>query len=207
MTTTEQRLTSEVDTKMKHAGEWVFTRLPRPDHPPFRSAERAANLLLDFIGPGARILCMRDQCLRPVRELALERGLDLIVPSKDGNMVYKLPLGAIYDSATRKRTPLVIEPLPTGSRRYVGVVDAVVVGCLGFSERERQLYSYDTDRTASILECMYEGLANGFRLNPDTPVLCIAADCQEVAAWPVEAQSYVRASAVITPSRTILLNH
>lgn len=197
-------LRDDMDAILKRHKEWVYWRWPRPDHPTFRSAPKAAQLLLDAIGPEARILCMRDRCLRPVRELALERGNALMVPSRDGNMVYTLPQSAIYSRGGQRR-PLHIEPLPEGSRRYNGQVDVVVVGCLAWNRFEARLYSYDTERTASILIGLYEGLRNGFRLAPSVPVLCVAADCQEVAGWPDSALGYVEATGVVTPTRIVAL--
>jgi 5-formyltetrahydrofolate cyclo-ligase len=205
MESTEPRLLREMDKRMKKTGEWKYTKWPRPDHPPFRGAACAATRLLDLLGPGVRILCMRDQCLGPLRELALVHGYTLLIPSKDGQMVYRIPENALQGVSLSRSIPLRVEPLPPGTRRYSGGVDVVVVGCLGFDARRPRLYSYDMDRTAGILEGLREGTANGFRLAEDVPVVCLAADCQEVRDWPDDALGYVRAAAVVTPTRTVVL--
>ena len=66
-----------------------------------------------------------------------------------------------------------------------------------------RLYLVDNDASAYLLEEWREGLPNGFRLPPGTPVAAIAADEQEITGWPACMQSFLSASWLFTPTRTV----
>ena len=79
------------------------------------------------------------------------------------------------------------------------------VGCLAFDPICRRLVSFDADRTVSILSDLRDGLASGFRLLPDTLVVALAADCQQIEDWPDQAFGFAEADLVITPTRAVVL--
>jgi 5-formyltetrahydrofolate cyclo-ligase len=84
-------------------------------------------------------------------------------------------------------------------------VDVVVVACLAFNRSQQRLYTYEMERTAYALEELRQGLKSGFKLSADVPVVAVCADEQEVDGWPSEAQGFVKADAVFTPTRDIVL--
>ncbi len=192
----------EIQRRLKRAGEWRFAR-GRPDHPPFKGAERDAQRLLQAMPDAQKLLVMRDAVLRPVREAVLDAGRTLVVPDSEGKKVWIIPQAVMLDRQG-KRIPLRIDPMPRCALAYNGSIDAVVVGCLGFSPTNPYLYSFDTDRTAGVLDSLRDGTENGFHLG-DVPVIAVAADCQQVDNWPDVARSYVRADLVITPTRLVQL--
>lgn len=191
--------------RLKQAGEWLYSR-GRVDHPCFKSARVAAENLLRLLLATAPLLVMRDQCLRPLREFLLELDRPLLCLNKLGDCPYRIPRSALYTPDGRRVVAaLRVEPLPYGAEPYVGAVGAVIVGCLAFDPHSRRLYSFDGDRTAAVLDEMLEGLASGFRLRPDTPVIALAHDCQEVTDWPDAAFGFVQADLVVTPTRAVML--
>lgn len=197
----ETALITVVKGRLRDAGELAWQRHPLPwAHPSFRSCPVAAKRLLDACPGTGAVLIMRDPCLRPVRELVLRRGLTLVVPSRYGDAIYSVPASAIAGGQ-----PLRLDPLPLGSVPYLGPVDIVVVACLAFSATERRLYTFELERTAFLLEQMREGFDGGWTLASDVPVVAVAADQQEVTAWPESAQGLVEADAVFTQTRTLVL--
>ena len=196
-----------VHERLKRAGEWLFAR-GRCDHPPFRSALLAAANLLGLLPAGLPLLVLRDPCLRPLRELALERGYPLVLPDKAGGCVYRVPRTALFAADGRRVVEaLRIDPLPFGSEVYSDSVGAVVVGCLGFDPRRRRLCSFDCDRTAAVLDGLRDGLASGFTLAPETLVIALAHDCQLVDGMPDCALGFAEADLVVTPTRVFLLGN
>lgn len=193
-----------IDARLKVANQWVFTRWPRPDHPPFRGCAEAANRLLRPFPEPLRVLVMRDQSLRPVREAVLVLGHTLLVPDRYGSPAYAIPKSALGAGRVTRPGVLALSPLPRGSYRYLGPADVVVVGCLAFDPRCRRLYSFDAERTAAALESLREP-ESGLLLPADTPVVAVAADEQEVNNWPGGALGFVEADAVVTPTRVIPL--
>ncbi len=194
-----------VRERLKRAGEWVYNK-GRCDHPSFRSAPLAASNLLGLLPPGLQLLVMRDPCLRPLRELALERGFPLLVPDKAGDQVYRIPKDALFSpDGQRVVRALRVEPLPRGSEPYAGPAHIAVVACLAFDPRNRRLCSFDGDRTVCMLDEMRDGLSSGFRLSPDAVVLSMAHDCQEMPGLPGCAFGFAEADAVVTPTRTVKL--
>ena len=197
----ERECYDEIHRRLKQAGEWRFGR-GRPAHPPFQGAERAAHRLLTLL-PARTFLVMRDAALRPVREAVLDSGRILVVPDTEGHAVWRFLPQAMLDPQGN-RTPLTLKPLPRCAQPYTGQVDVVVVGCLGFSA-DPYLYSFDNERVAGVLDNLRDGTDTGFHLGSEIPVIAVAADCQEVSGWPDVARSYVRADAVVTPTRVVNL--
>ncbi len=195
----DHKFRQDIQSRLKSAGDWTFSR-GRHDHPCFASAPRAAEHLLALLPPGAGILVMRDACLRPLRELILRRGDSLLTTDKAGQQAVSIPPSAL---GSEPGAVLRVHPLPKGSELYTGSVDAVVVACLAYSIGQPRLFGFDTDRTAQTLEDLAEGTSPGFRLTPDTPVICLASDAQEVSGWPSEALGYVRCDLVVTATRVI----
>jgi hypothetical protein len=189
--------------RLKRAGEWVYAR-GYVDHPPFRSARIAAANLLRMAPPDLPLLVLRDQSLRALRELMLEQDRVLVVPTKAGDGVYRIPCSALY-AKDGTRIPLKVDPLPRGSVPYVGPVGAVVVGCLAFDPHRRHLISFDIERTVDMLIKAYNGLQGGFKLSRKAPVIVMAADCQEAAGWRKESFGFTQADYVVTPTRLITL--
>ena len=200
VTDDEARLTASIKLKLKEAGELSWQRYPLPHtHPSFKSCAIAAARLLQEIEGAKAILVMRDACLRPVRELILKSGLNLIIPNKSGTGVGLIPQQAMADGVLR------IDPPPPGTTPYTGAIDVVVVACLAFCKSERRLYTYESEHTAYILDELRQGLESGFKLKPNVPVVAVCADQQQVEGWPSEAQGFVEAGAVVTPTRTLIL--
>jgi 5-formyltetrahydrofolate cyclo-ligase len=196
----EAALTASIKLKLKAAGEIIWQRYPLPwTHPSFKSCDKAALRLMAAIGDAKAVLVMRDSCLRPVRELVLKSGLKLIVPLRYATDVALIPSSAVKCGALR------LDPLPEGSEPYTGDVDVVVVACLAFNKSEKRLYTYEMERTAYAFEELKTGLQSGFKLSADVPVVAVCADEQEVEGWPSEAQGFVKADAVFTPTRDIVL--
>jgi 5-formyltetrahydrofolate cyclo-ligase len=194
-----------VHERLKRAGEWLYAR-GRCDHPPFRSAPVAAANLLGLLPAGLPLLVLRDPVLRPLRELALEQGYPLVLPDKSGGCVYRVPRTALFAADGRRLVAaLRIDPLPFGSEVYSAPVGAVVVGCLSFDPRLRRLCSFDSDRTAAVLDGLRDGLASGFTLAPNTLVIALAHDCQLIENMPSCAFGFTEADLVVTPTRVFLL--
>ncbi|NLG00066.1 MAG: hypothetical protein GX565_07935 [Lentisphaerae bacterium] len=197
----ETALIAVIKARLKAAGELAWQRHPLPwTHPGFKSCPVAAARLLDACPGAGAALVMRDACLRHVRELVLIRGLTLAVPCRYGDSVYSIPASAVAGGR-----PLRLDPLPEGSVPYQGTVDLVVVACLAFSASERRLYTFECERTAFVLDELRQGLVNGWSLPADVPVVAVAADQQEVTAWPESAKGFVEADAVFTQTRTLIL--
>lgn len=199
----------EVIERLKAAGEWMYAR-GLPDHPVFKSAPLAAEHLLGYMPADATLLVMRDQALAPLREQVLRSGRRLVVPEKGGAQVFNVPSealgrGRFHGDTAKERGVLKLGNVPKGSKRYSGTVTAVLVACLAFDPTDPYLYGFDTERVALTLEQLREGSSPGFILTDTTPVICLAADCQEVSNWPARARSYVTAHAVVTSSRFVRL--
>ena len=191
--------------RLRASGEYIFSR-GMQDPPAFLNAGKASRRLLAAFSTARTVLTLRPAVLRPLRELVLEEGKTLIVPSKCGTYVSKIPRDALFDTAGNRVMPsLAIHPPPPGSVLYTGPVDVVVVACLGFCVNERRLYLHDAERGAYLLEAMRDGLPDGFVLDPLVPVVAIAADCQQVIDWPQHMRSFLEAEMVFTPSRTVRL--
>ncbi len=194
-----------VRERLKLVGEWKYAR-GFCDCPPFGSAPMAAANLLGLLPAGLPLLVMRDPVLRPLRELALERGFPLVVPDKVGDQVYRVPRTTLFAPDGRRLVEaLRIDPLPFGSEVYSDPVGAVVVGCLAFAPCCRRLCSFDCDRTAAVLDGLREGLASGFTLGPNVPVIALAHDVQQIDGMPDCAFGFAEADAVVTPTRVFLL--
>lgn len=194
-----------VRERMKLAGEWMYNR-GRCDHPSFRCAPLAASNLLGLLPPGLPLLVMRDPCLLPLRELALEHGFQLLLPDKAGGCVWRVPRSALFaPDGQRVVKALRVEPLPRGSEPYAGPAFVAVVACLAFAPSSRRLCSFDGDRTAEMLEKMWDGLSSGFRLRQGAVVLAMASDCQEIGGLPGCAFGFAEADLVVTPTRIVKL--
>jgi len=191
--------------QLKAAGQWRWCR-GRPPHPPFKGAERATQRLLGYLPPDSPVLVMRDQVLRPVRVAVLQSGRPLLIPDDLGQVLYRIPLRSLTYGDTGANTPhLQIDPLPYGSEEWRGPVGMIVVGCTAWSRDRRRLWSLDWDSTAGTLDELQRGEPDGWRLSNDVPVVCIAADEQEINEdWPGWAVGH-RADAVFTPTRTVIL--
>lgn len=201
----ERECFEQINRRLKDAGEWVWTRGWQRDPPGFKNVRAACERLLAAFPDAQTILTMRFAVLRVLRELVLERGLNLVVPSKEGPDVFHVPRSALFNAnGTRIHESLAIHPPPASSTIYSGPVDVVVTGCLGFNPNERQLYSLDDERGAYLLEEWRDGLPNGFRI-PFCAVAAIAADCQQVEGWPRSMRSFLQADYVFTPSRSLRL--
>jgi 5-formyltetrahydrofolate cyclo-ligase len=202
VTNDETALTASIKLKLKEAGELKWQRYPLPHtHPSFKSCAIAATRLLQEIEGAKAILVMRDVCLRPVRELILKSGLNLIIPNRYGTGIGLIPQHAMADGVLR------IDPPPPGTTPYTGDIDVVIVGCLAFNRAEKRLYTYEAEHTASVLDELRQGLDSGFTLNSNVPVVAVCADQQQVEGWPSSAQGFVEAGAVVTPTRTLVLGH
>jgi hypothetical protein len=201
----ERACFEQLTLQLKEAGEWVWTRGWQKDPPSFKSIRAACQRLLKAYPEATTILTMRHAMLRILREVVLERGLNLIVPVKDSSKVFQIPRSALFDaSGVRIRDTLAIHPPPPGSEIYTGPVDLIVTGCLGFNPQERRLYSLDNDKGAYLLEEWRGGLLNGFRI-PRCDVVAIAADQQQVSGWPACMRSFLQADYVYTPTRVVQL--
>lgn len=196
----------QVNRRLKEAGEWVWTRGWQKDPPNFKSVRVACERLLTAYPAVTTILTMRHAMLRPLGGMVLERYLSLIVPYKESSEVFWVPRSALFDAnGVRIRESLCIHPPPPGSVTYTGTVDLIVTGCLGFNPAERRLCLLDDDKGAYLLEEWRAGLPNGFHVPHQVPVVAIAADAQEVHAWPSAMRSFLQADYVFTPIRTIRL--
>lgn len=202
----ERDCLDEINRRLKASGQRIFTRGWQQDPPNFKGVRAASERLLAAFPDARTYLVMRYAVLRVLRELILERDLGLVVPCKCGSDVFRIPRGALFDlNGVRTHESLAIHPPPAGSTICSGPVDVVVTGCLGFNPNERRLYALDDERGAYLVDEWREGLPNGFRLTPDTPVVAVAADEQQVQGWPACARSFLRAEQVFTPGRTVRL--
>jgi len=198
-------LTQEIHQRLKNAGETVWQRFPREGaHPSFRSAPQAAQNILALFHSAKTFLVLRDQCLRHLRELVLDRGKRLVVPTRRGEGVFEIPASSMFDQQGQRVKALKVDPLPKGSIPYTGTVDLVVVSCLAWDPREHHLYSYE-DRSGNILEELHQGLPNGWKLALGVSVVCMTSDHQQVTGWPVGARGFVWAGAVVTPTKIVIL--
>lgn len=208
MSCEERYYVEEIRKRLVAAGEWVFTRGWQQDPPNFKHVRVACERMLAAFPSARNILTFRYAMLRVLREMVLERGLNLVVPCKVGSDVFRIPRSVLFNlDGTRKRESLAIHPPPTGSTEYTGPVDVVVTGCLGFNPNERRLYALDNENGAYLLEEWRAGLDNGFRLPSGVPVVAVASDAQEISGWPACMRSFLRADCVFTPSRTVRLGH
>lgn len=198
----EDALTAEIRKRIKAAGEFKWQRYPLPwTHPSFKSCPKAARNLLHLFADAQVFLVMRDACLSPVGEAVLDLERTLVIPTRYGDGLLQMPGRALDSNLIRSGTPLRISTPPPGAKPYTGPVDVVVVACLAFNRFERRLHTFELERTAYVLE----QLRDGGRLGRGVPVVCIAADQQEVEGWPEWAQGFVEANVVVTPTRAIAL--
>ncbi len=151
------------------------------------------------------VATLRDQSLRPLREAILDRNLTLLVPGQSGDKLYRIPRSALYPTGVRAAA-LRISPIPSDAELYEGPVDAIVVGCLGFSPERRCTFDLDFGRSKRTVESIRSAHApvSASGLYTSIPVIALAADCQQVE-WPGEAESYVRVDVVVTATRIIQL--
>jgi len=197
----EDNLIQKIKAKLKEAGESVWQRHPLPwSHPSFRSSPIAAQNLLRLFPNATAYLVMRDASLRAVREAVLRQAKTLVIPTRHGDSILKIPSNAL----SMQGGVLPIDPPPNGTIPYTGTIDVVVVSCLAFSKHQRRLYTFE-DRTAHIIEELRDDLPSGWQLPASTPVVCVAADQQEVQEWPQSAQGCLEADLVVTPTRVIAL--
>ena len=208
----EDRLAAEIRNRIKTAGEMVWQRYPLPwTHPGFKSCPLAAGNLLRLFDRARTFLVMRDQCLGPVRDGLQAQGRNVVVPTRHGAglLAFHKDNTKTHESAatTPSSRPTPTTLAPRNTRAFYGSenIDVVVVACLAYSRHETRLYSLELERTAYLLDELYSGLPNGWRLSRSVPVVCIAADQQEVHHWPGWARGYVRANLVVTPTRVIAL--
>ena len=200
----DRALRDLIDQQLKAAGDWKYTRYPRPDCPPFKQAPSAARRLLDDCEHRGirRLLVLRDQCLREVREECLRRNLTLVVPAKDGSCACRIPRQAFLDDRTG--TPITpalrIDPFPTGSQPYRGPVDVVVVGCAAFNPCRRRVCILDCDRTAYVVEQLQED--GGIELTGALR-MTVASDAQQLDDWPRWTDLNVVVDWIFTPTRGI----
>ncbi len=178
--------------------------------------------LLRQLPPAAAILCMRDQCLLPFLARSQAQGFVTIVPDVQGQDIYRLPPSDdLYQLPGALPRPLRLRPLPYGSTSWRAPVDVVVVACTAWSPLRRHLWTLDVGQTAAMFEILYEGYlmsavpAAGpsqedpqpyaWRLPAGVPVVCLAADEQELSAdWPERFAGH-RAQFVVTPTRVVEL--
>lgn len=204
----ERACFEQINRRLKEAREWVRTVGWQKDPPNFKSVRLAYERLFAAYPAARTILTMRFAMLRVLRELALERGCQVLFPVDGGSEVFQVPRSALFDAAGRKlRDSLPLNPTPPGSTIYAGPVDLVVTGCLAFNPRERRLYTSPNESSGFILEDWREGLPNGFHLPRHVPVVAIAADQQEVSDWPPLMQSFMQADYIFTPTRTVRLGN
>jgi hypothetical protein len=190
-------------TRLRDAGEFAYQRYPNLLDPPcFRSSIQCARHLLEQFPGAVNWLVERPPCLRDVREAVLRASGSrrLLVPSKSGAAVYGIPPEALDGDGVLR-----IAPMPACARPYAGPVDLVVLGCHAFAPGCQRLFDLGIDANAVRFEKMEDGLDNGFRLDPSTIRVAIAADCQEVrpGQWPDHYLGYLWAHAVVTPTRII----
>ena len=199
-----QQLAERVRAQMKEKGDLQWQRNPLPTtFPCFKTAGVAAERLMQGFDC-QRWLVMRDQSLRQVREAVLRCGRLLVIPPRADGVPIRIPLHALRNREGQLVQHLVIDPLPAGSEPYCEGVDIVVVGCHAFDPQCERLMALDSGRTASLLDDYADGLAEGFRLGRMVPIICVAADSQQVTGWPKSAQGH-RAHMVVTATQTIEL--
>ena len=161
-------------------------------YPPFRSARRAARVMVREFGKFDHWLVMPWPSLAPLRTELLKQGKVVIVPSPDGTTAQRMTFGE------RGQVPL-FSP-------YRGPVDIAVIACTAFSPDFPEPYAVDNERQASLLEAVQGPEVGLQRTLPALPVVCLASDAQEVATWPRSARGSIPVQAVITRSRVIPLD-
>ena len=204
--TGESTLIQEIQHRLKSSGESVWQRYPLPwTHPSFRSCPAAAQNLLGWFEDAAAYLVMRDACLRTVREAVLHHGRTLVVPTRYGDGLLRIPNDYVSKANESRKAVLRLDPPPPGTSPHTGSIDAVIVACLAFSRSQRRLYTFELERTAYLVDELRQGLPGGWQLPARVPVVCVAADQQEVEGWPESAQGCLDADLVVTPTRVIVL--
>jgi hypothetical protein len=203
----------QITGRLKAAKQWQNCA-GQPPHPGFVGIKAATDRLFQHVAPDAAVLVMRDQCLFHTRVGVLATGRTLLVPDELGQDIYRIPRSALrYGPPGSPKPILRIDPLPPGSEVWRGRVDIIVVGCTAWSRDRRQLWSLDWDNTAATLEelgpCEREWNDTSWFIPGDVPVVCLAADEQEIhldvdEAWPAWAAGHC-ADAVITPTQTVIL--
>lgn len=202
----EAQYTNEITQRLRLAGELSWQRFPLPySHPTFTSCPSVATHTISSLPQYTHYLVMRDPCLHAMRLAVLIHNLTLIIPTPTADNLISIPGNAIHCPTNASRPSLRINPAPPGSKPYFGPIDTVIVSCLAFNPLIRRLYTFEPEKTAHTLERLYDGLDSGFRLDRQVPVICLAADQQEVSDWPESALGYVSAHFVITPTRCIRL--
>jgi hypothetical protein len=202
----EHERKAEILAKLSAAGERSWQRYPLPwQHPSFKSCTVAAQRLLDGFQDAWTFLVMRDACLRPVRDAVLARGKALVIPVRGSTRLVLVPGKAPGCPAGTRLGLEGSDMAPTVPVAFTGTVGVVVVSCLAFSRHERRLYSFELEKTAWLLDELRQGREDGWRLPDGVPIVCIAADQQEVTGWPESAMGLYEADMVVTQSRTILL--
>lgn len=197
----ESDLLLHIKSSLRQAGDSQWARYPLPtDFPAFRSSGQAArNALGLFEGPW---LVMRDPCLRVMREAVLLAGRTLVIPTLGARDLTSVESSSLRDTGTS--AVLGITRIPAGSR-YRGEVGVVVVACHAFDPMKRRVYGLDTCRTERFLQDLYEdGLCDGYKLNPQVPVVVLASDAQQVSGWGDQWLAHP-ADLVVTSTRIIRL--
>jgi len=214
MESKEKVYVEEIHRRLVDGCEYVFNRGWQCDPPSFKSVKMACERLLELFPSARAILTMRHANLRILREMCLERGLDLLVPAKASHDVFRIPRSALLNTdGTRNHKSLSITEAMRYAQPYSGPVDLIVTGCIGFNPAERNLYLLGDDGIAGLieewrtrwLERSEDGQSHGFDLSPDVSVVALASDLQEVSGWPPIMRSFLEADLVITPTRTIKL--
>lgn len=219
----DRALLSPIWQRLKAAGQIRYQR-GFPPHPGFKDMKLAADRLLGLCKPEHVLLSMRDQCLLPFIDRALVREYSLLIPDRPGRVLYRLPSRSGHHEAPGALpAPLRLHPLPFGSVVWRGRVDLIVVACTAWSASRRQLWTLDLGLTASVLAGLHEGFedhappvlgpgmdrnAPVWKLSESSPVVCLAADEQEIPpdSWPARMAGHA-ADVVVTPTRTVILGN
>jgi hypothetical protein len=218
----ERALISPIWERLKAAGQIRYSR-GFPPHPAFKGIDAAARRLLGHLSPDHVILSMRDQCLLPFLRLAIEAGCRATIPDKAGRCIYRIPPSSLHHEAPGGLPKaLRLHPLPFGAEIWRGRIDLVVVACTAWSAGRPRLWTLDLGLTASTLELLRDGFPSytiplpgvvdakpySWRLEPGVPVVCLAADEQEVPpdSWPSRMAGHA-ADVVVTPTRTVILGN
>lgn len=88
----ERACFEQINRRLKEAGEWVWTRGWQQDPPNFKSVRLACERLFAAYPAARTILTMRHAMLRVLRELALERGRQVLFPVDGGSEVFQVPV-------------------------------------------------------------------------------------------------------------------
>jgi hypothetical protein len=199
----DKQLYNDIIQRLHGAGEQTYQRYPHLQAPPgFKSAGVCAQHVLELFPDAASILVERAAGLRPMREAVIKSERNLILPSKEGELVFDVPARAIGDDGVLRINSPALYTDP-----YSGPVDLVVMGTYGFVSGNPELFDISNGNAAYRFDQMEQGLDNGFQLNGSVPRVAIAADCQEL--HPGEQPDYMFGPLwvhfVITPTRILEL--